>query len=101
MLLSRNMRMVLLTFAGLFLATKLLGLHVLTHESDQSATDQCEICHIITADLQHAALSADTNTSFQPTNTLILQKEISTVYAYQRISDTCSSVLFSRPPPFV
>ncbi len=101
MLLSRNMRMVLLTFAGLFLATKLLGLHVLTHESDQSATDQCEICHIITADLQHAALSADTNTSFQPTNTLIFQKEISTVYAYQRISDTCSSVLFSRPPPFI
>jgi hypothetical protein len=101
MLLSRNMRMVLLTFAGLFLATKLLGLHVLTHQNDQSAADQCEICHIITADLQHAALSADTNTSFQPTNTLILQKEISTVYAYQRISDTCSSVLFSRPPPFV
>ena len=101
MLLSRNMRMILLTFAGLFLATKLLGLHVLTHQNDQSGADQCEICHIITADLQHAALSADANTSFQPTNTLILQKEISTVYAYQRISDTCSSVLFSRPPPFV
>ena len=101
MLLSRNMRMILLTFAGLFLATKLLGLHVLTHQNDQSAADQCEICHIITADLQHAALSADTNTYFQPTNTLILQKEISTVYAYQRISDTCSSVLFSRPPPFI
>lgn len=101
MLLSRNMRMVLLTFAGLFLATKLLGLHVLTHESDQSAADQCEICHIITADLQHSALSAGADVSFQFTNTLILPKEISTVYAYQRISDTCSSVLFSRPPPFI
>jgi hypothetical protein len=101
MLLSRNMRMVLLTFAGLFLATKLLGLHVLTHESDQSATDQCEICHIIAADIQPATLSVEADASFQFTNTLILQKEISTVYPYQRISDTCSSVLFSRPPPFI
>lgn len=101
MLLNRNMRWALLTFAGLFLATKLLGLHVLTHESNQLAADQCEICHIITADLQHASISAGADTSFQPTNALILQKEISTAYAYQYASDTCTSVLFSRPPPFI
>ena len=101
MLLNRNMRWALLTFAGLFLAIKLLGLHVLTHQSDQSAADQCEICHIITADVQHASISADADTSFLYTNTLILQKEISTACAYQRIYDTCSSVLFSRPPPFI
>jgi hypothetical protein len=100
MLLNRNMRWALLTFAGLFLATKLLGLHVLTHQSDQSAADPCEICHIITADLQHDAFSAEADASFQPLDRFFHQKKITPAYAYQRISDTCSSVLFSRPPPF-
>lgn len=96
---KRGIKTSLLLFAGLFLATKLLGLHVFTHESDLSSTDQCEICHIVSADLQHAAQAEEAVIAFTPLVDLGFVKVENTSYAFTHSTDTLYNTLFSRPPP--
>ena len=88
-------------FAGLFLATKLLGLHVFTHESDLSSTDQCEICHIVSADLQHFAQAEEAVIAFTPPFDLGYTKAEDIGYAFTHSTDTLYTTLFSRPPPMI
>lgn len=97
---KRGIKASLLLFAGLFLATKLLGLHVFTHESDLSSTDQCEICHVVTADLQHSS-QAEEVAAFTPLVHLCFAKAEHTSYAFTHSTDTLYSKLFSRPPPVI
>jgi len=101
MRLSRYMRIVLLAFTGLFLATKLLGLHVLAHESEQTSVDQCEICHVITADLQHSAQAEEPASDFQPLPNFNLNNEVLITYAFPHSDDALGYNLFSRPPPMI
>jgi hypothetical protein len=98
---KRKIRTFLLLFAGLFLATKLLGLHVFTHESDVSTTDQCEICHVVSADLQHSAKVEEPSADFQPLPNFNLSKEVHTSYAFAYSDDALEYNLFSRPPPMI
>lgn len=98
---KRGIKVPLFLFAALFLATKLLGLHVFTHESDLSSTDQCEICHIVSADLQHAAQAEDAVIAFSPLVDLGFAKVENTSYAFTHSTDTLYAKLFSRPPPMI
>jgi hypothetical protein len=98
---KRRIRALLMLFAGLFLATKLLGLHVFTHESDVSTTDQCEICHVVSADLQHSAQAEELAADFQPLPNFSLQKEVLFTYAFAHSDDALEYNLFSRPPPMI
>ena len=101
MRLSRHMRIVLLAFTGLFLATKLLGLHVLAHKSEQTSVDQCEICHVITSDLQYSAQAEEPAVDFQPLPKFTLKKDVPIRYAFAHSDDTLEYNLFSRPPPVI
>ena len=98
---KRGIKASLLLFAGLFLATKLLGLHVFTHESDLSSTDQCEICHIVSADLQHSAQAEKAVIAFTPPVDLGYTKAEDIGYAFTHSTDTLYTTLFSRPPPMI
>jgi hypothetical protein len=98
---KRGIKALLLLFAGLFLATKLLGLHVFTHESDLSSTDQCEICHIVSADLQHAAQAEEAIIALTPLVDLGYTKAEDIGYAFTHSTDTLYVKLFSRPPPMI
>lgn len=98
---KRGIKALLLLFAGLFLATKLLGLHVFTHESDLSSTDQCEICHVVSADLQHAAQAEEAVIAFTPLVDLGFAKAEDIGYAFTHSTDTLYANLFSRPPPMI
>ena len=88
-------------FLALFLATKLIGLHVLTHQDDKDYVHHCAICHNIAADCHTPAVLDDSGEPFSPTIEFVLQNQITTGYDFEVSTNTCPSLLFSRPPPTI
>ena len=88
-------------FLALFLATKLIGLHVLTHDDDTDYVDHCAICHNIAADSHMPALLDDPGEPLSPAIEFVPQNEVATGYDFQVSTTICPSLLFSRPPPSI
>ena len=88
-------------FLAFFLATKLLGLHALTHNDDKDYQDHCEICHNIAADSHNPAVVLDYQEVIPQEVEFVLQKEIGTDYDFQVSYNSVPSLLFSRPPPSI
>ena len=88
-------------FLALFLATKLIGLHVLTHDDDSDYVDHCAICHNIAVDIHTPAVLDDTGELLSPTIEFVPQNEVVTGYDFQVSASTWPSLHFSRPPPSI
>ena len=86
-------------FLALFLATKLIGLHVLTHEDDKDYLGHCAICHNIVTDTHTPAVLHEPAELLSTNVEFALQDEIEAGYDFQISCSTCPSLLFSRPPP--
>ncbi|MBR9853203.1 MAG: hypothetical protein GYB37_01305 [Algicola sp.] len=85
----------------LFLATKLIGLHALTHHHDTGDyLDHCEICLNIAHDSQTPGIVNDT---IEPTieNPVVFYPKVASTYYFQASGTLTKSHLFSRPPPSV
>ncbi|ASV30748.1 hypothetical protein [Maribacter cobaltidurans] len=87
-------------FLALFMATKLIGLHVLTHD-DPDCLDSCAICHNIAADSHTPAVLEDSGEPLSPAIEFVPQNEVAIGYDFQVSTTTCPSLLFSRPPPSI
>ncbi|WP_421823824.1 hypothetical protein [Flagellimonas oceanensis] len=93
-----------LTYAllALFLATKLVGLHVISHHDDSDGyIDHCAICHNIASDSHAPGILSDTNESVSEPIEIAFQKEIESDYFFQVSGTLATSQLFSRPPPAI
>jgi hypothetical protein len=83
----------------LFLATKLVGLHALTHHNDtDDYLDHCEICLNIAHDSQSPGI---VNDIVEPTieNTVVYYPKVNNSYFFEVSGTLTISHLFSRPPP--
>lgn len=93
-----------LTYAllALFLATKLVGLHVLSHHDDSEGyMDHCAICHNIASDTHTPGILSDTNESISEPIEIAVHEEIDSDYFFQVSGTLATSQLFSRPPPAI
>ncbi|MDF0717604.1 hypothetical protein PY092_15680 [Muricauda sp. 334s03] len=87
-------------FLALFLATKLIGLHVLTHHDDsESYLDDCAICHNIASDTHAPGILSDDFEAISERIEIAFQKEIDSEYSFVALGMLNTSFLFSRPPP--
>lgn len=86
-------------FLALFLATKLIGLHVLTHDDDTDYVDHCAICHNIATDNHTLALLNDPGESLSQNVDFVVHHKVEAGYDFQISCNTDPSLLFSRPPP--
>lgn len=86
---------------ALFLATKLVGLHVITHSHDKDYLDHCAICHNIASDSHAPVVFVGTDEFILHEVEFVPQKEVSNAYDFQISSNPIPSLLFSRPPPSI
>lgn len=99
---NRLLNSVTYAFLVLFLATKLVGLHALTHHDDkEDYMDHCAICHNIASDTHAPGILNDSLEPLAKNIEFVLQKEIGSEYNFQVSSSIATSLLFSRPPPAV
>ncbi len=98
---SRHIRSISFLFLAIFLATKLIGLHALTHTDDKGYLDHCEICHNIASNSHAPGIINDSMEPLIENNTVVLQKEFGIAYNFQVSGTLSTSHLFSRPPPIV
>jgi hypothetical protein len=87
---------------ALFLATKLVGLHVISHHDDSDGyMDHCAICHNIASDTHALGILNDATASISEEIDIAVQQEIDSEYNFQVTGTLATSQLFSRPPPSV
>lgn len=87
-------------FLVIFLSMKTAGLHALSHSNDKDHLVECAICdHAIVHNLTPVLTPDSQDFTIEDTE-YIVQKEITKNYKFI-ISNTASSQLFSRPPPFL
>lgn len=98
---SRHIRSISFLFLAIFLATKLIGLHALTHTDDKGYLDHCEICHNIASNDHAPGIINDPMEPLIENDSVILQKGIVIEYNFQVSGMLSTSYLFSRPPPIV
>ncbi|MCK0160883.1 hypothetical protein [Allomuricauda sp. F6463D] len=97
----RHKRSLSCLFLVFFLATKLIGLHSLTHTDDNDYRDHCEICHNIASESHTPGITNDSIEPIIENNTIALQKEFGAEYNFQASGTLSVSHLFCRPPPVV
>lgn len=85
---------------ALFLATKLIGLHMLTHD-DSGNEDRCVVCYNIAAESHTPAVPDDPEKLLFTTIEIVSQNEVVTGYDFQVSTNTCPRFFFSRPPPSI
>ncbi len=88
-------------FLALFISTKLIGLHALTHSDDGNHPDYCLVCeHMITNNLTPILPVSEQNITFNYPFTPI---EIKVIVEYHFVygDSDIPNHLFSRPPPII
>lgn len=99
---SRFLNSLSYALLALFLATKLVGLHVLTHHDDtEGYMDHCAICHNIASDTHAPGILNDFSESISEQIEIAFQKEINPEYNFELTGTLAISQLFSRPPPTI
>ena len=86
---------------ALFLATKLVGLHVITHSHDKDYLDHCAICHNIASDTHAPGILTDSTEPISEQIEIAVQKKVDSKYDFQVSGTLATSQLFSRPPPTI
>ncbi|MBW8199672.1 hypothetical protein [Flagellimonas abyssi] len=99
---SRFLNSITFAFLALFLATKLVGLHVLTHHDDtEGYLDHCAICHNIASDTHTPGILTDSHEPISEQIEIAVQQNIDSKYDFQVSGTLTTSQLFSRPPPTI
>ena len=97
---SRLINSITYALLALFLATKLMGVHVLSHDDHQEDyLDHCAVCHNIASDI-HVPIVLDN--VIEPVSEhveFVAKNDIASVYHFQVSGTLGTSFLFSRPPP--
>lgn len=92
--------LVALFFAVAFFSSKIAGLHVLTHHTDDADVAHCEFCDITTAIGFTPLLSSDRDIAV-PTKILFSAPKLNSGTAQAVFySKPLESHRFTRPPPF-
>ena len=88
------------TFIAIFISLKVAGLHVLTHDHNDTI-EHCEVCDIISNN-SFTPIINDITQSFISNNYICyLQEKVINYYNFTYITSTNITNLFSRPPPFL
>ncbi|UII78326.1 hypothetical protein [Flagellimonas sp. CMM7] len=92
-------QLILFLFVTLFLSSKVAGLHVLTHDTDDVDVQHCELCDV-TSSISFTPLLSTDNEFSSPGNTLFIEskhiKGTELVVFYKKLLENSS---LSRPPP--
>ncbi|MEO9893916.1 hypothetical protein [Aurantibacter sp.] len=87
-------------FLAIYILTKMGGLHVFTHESEEDHGDDCNVCiHVNTTNFTPAIVPNSQDVEIK--NIEFLHKdELSKTYSFVVSNTINSDQLFSRPPPY-
>ncbi|WP_237274503.1 hypothetical protein [Tenacibaculum ovolyticum] len=87
------------TFIAIFLSLKVAGLHVLTHDHNDTI-EHCEVCNIISNN-NFTPIINDITQSFVSNNYVCcIQEKVIIHYGFAYTTSINITNLFSRPPPF-
>lgn len=96
----RNVKQTIaLFYIALILLFKVAGLHALSHQSDDSDLQHCEVCHITTA-FSFIPLLQTTDPVLAKTEYLFVAQKTNANSSLVTFSNQyLSSYLYTRPPP--
>jgi len=92
------------TIASVFLLTFLLvrivNVHTITHIDDESDSDHCELCEIISINNQSELLFDSNTYEFNnPLNSIVTSKKIALNYSNPLQTVSTPSFVYNKPPP--